>query len=197
MARDLRATSTEDLLLSASSPPEGGVWVQAVGELVMRYKGLVYSQALQICGGNHALADEVFQETFVRLFNWLRTRQNDQTLHTFPKLISVFTKRTAIDIMRRERHHTPTAPMERVEEIPAEQEPTWETKAYVLALLDSLDDRSQEIIRLTYFDDLSAVEIADKLGLKPGHVRTLRFRALELLRALKERDEMADLIEPL
>ena len=81
--------------------------------------------------------------------------------------------------------------------MPAEDEGAWETKAYAQELLEQLDPRSREIIRLTYFEGLSAVEIAKRLALQPGNVRILRFRALEALRARQEKDNFADLIEPL
>ena len=51
----------------------------------------MYTRALWICGCNHALADEVFQ---LRLFTWLRTREERQLggtscaeteAHTWPR----------------------------------------------------------------------------------------------------------------
>jgi RNA polymerase sigma-70 factor, ECF subfamily len=197
MARELTKASTEELLLLASGPAKEPLLALAVAELVTRYKGVVYNQALRICGGNRALADETFQETFLRLFEWLRSRQDKGTLHTFPRLLSVFTKRAAIDLMRRENRETPTGSRYEAEALPAEDEPSFETRAYAVELLEMLDDRSREVIRLTYFDGLSAVEIAQRLSLTPGNVRILRFRALEALRAMQQRDEMADSIEPL
>jgi RNA polymerase sigma-70 factor (ECF subfamily) len=197
MARELNKASTEELLLLASGPAEEPLLALVVAELVMRYKGVVYNHALRICGGNRALADETFQETFLRLFEWLRSRHDKGTLHTFPYLLSVFTKRVAIDLMRRENRQTPTGSLHEAEALPATEEPSFETRAYVVELLEMLDDRSREVIRLTYFDELSAVEIAQKLGLSPGNVRVLRFRALEALRGMQLRDQMADSIEPL
>jgi RNA polymerase sigma factor (sigma-70 family) len=196
MARELAAVSTEDLLQLASTS-ESEVLGQVVAELIMRYKTIVYNQALRVSGRNHALADEVFQETFVRLFGWLRTRPDRQTLHTFPKLLSVFSKRAAIDLMRKEIRETPSASTDEALSLAIEEEPSWETKAYVLELLETLDERTREVIKLTYFDGLSAVEIAKKIALTPGHVRILRFRALEALRARKEADEIADFFESL
>ena len=48
---------------------------------------------------------------------------------------------------------------------------------------------------MTYFDGLSATEIAKRLNLKAGNERILRFRALEALREWENRDKFADLIE--
>jgi RNA polymerase sigma factor (sigma-70 family) len=78
-----------------------------------------------------------------------------------------------------------------------EVEERWEEQLYIAEILDLLDDRSKEILTLTYFEGLSAPEIAQRLNLKTSHVRVLRFRALELLREWRKRDEMADLVEEL
>lgn len=197
MARNLTSVPTEELLLLASDPADEQVLAEAVAQLVTRYKGLVFDHALKICGGNYALADEVFQETFLRLFSWLRDRRGKPPLHTFPSLLAVFIKRAAIDLMRKETRKSSTATLEEALEVPATEEPSWDAKAYALELLESLDSRSRQVVELTYFHGLSAVEIAKKLALTPGNVRILRFRALQAMRTRKERDEMADLIEPL
>lgn len=197
MARDLKVISTDELLELASEPTEGVELGEVVAELITRYECVVYSRALRVCGGNRALADEVFQETFLRIFSWLQDRRDHKTLHTFPRLLSVFTKRAAIDLMRKENRETASGRAEEAALMPAEDEGAWETKAYAQELLEQLDPRSREIIRLTYFEGLSAVEIAKRLALQPGNVRILRFRALEALRARQEKDNFADLIEPL
>jgi RNA polymerase sigma-70 factor (ECF subfamily) len=197
MARDLNTASTDELLALASTPADAEILPTVVAELVNRYKGVVYNLALRICKNNRDLAEDVFQETFLRLFRWLRERQGAPMLHSFPKLLSIFAKRTAIDLMRKQRLQTPTASMEQAEALPLEEGPSWETKAYVLQLLEGLEPQSQEVIRLTYFDGLSAVEIGQRLGLTPGNVRILRFRALHGLRKIVERDQMADSLDPL
>jgi len=51
------------------------------------------------------------------------------------------------------------------------------------------------VILMTYFDGLSATEIAKRLNLKAGNERILRFRALDALREWENRDKFADLIE--
>jgi RNA polymerase sigma factor (sigma-70 family) len=189
MAYDVKEVPTERLLEQASRPDNEEAFGTAVAELVLRYKSLVYRQALWICRGNTSLADDVFQETFIRLFSWLKGRQGQPPIHTFARLLRVFTKRAAIDLVRKEQHLLPPAELE-VEE-------RWEDQLYIAEILDLLDERSKEILTLTYFDGLSAPEIAKRLNLKTSHVRVLRFRALELLREWRKRDEMADMVEEL
>src|SRR5262245_29122152 len=128
MARALTAASTGELLALASAQADQALLAEVVAELVTRYQGLVYNQALRISRGNHALADEVFQETFLRLFTWLRDRPAGPTLHTFPRLLTVFSKRAAIDLMRKEKRETAAGSLEEAEQVPADESVSWETK---------------------------------------------------------------------
>jgi RNA polymerase sigma factor (sigma-70 family) len=186
MARELRDLPTEELLRKASRPSSEN-FAEAVGELVMRYKSAVYRQALWICGGNRSLADDVFQETFLRLFAWLKQRRGQPPIHSFPRLLQVFAKRAAVDLVRKETREPSITPSV------VKGDPLRDL--YLVELLDSLDQRSQEVIRLTYFEGLTAPEIAKRLNLKAENVRILRFRALEALRERENQDELADLIE--
>lgn len=187
MARELSNLSTDELLELASKPE--GTFAEAVAELVMRYKSVVYSQALAVTSGNSSLADDVFQETFVRLFGWVKRRKGKAPLHSFARLLQVFSKRAAIDLIRKDKLREP--PPQR------ELDSAWENRLYVIELLERLDARSREVLRLTYFEGRSAPEIAKLLNLKAGYVRILRFRAVEALRELESRDEVADSLEEL
>jgi RNA polymerase sigma factor (sigma-70 family) len=189
MAHDLNEVSTEKLLEQASRPESEEVFARAVGELVVRYKSIVYSQALWVCSGNRSLADDVFQETFLRLFSWLKERRGKPPIHTFARLLRVFAKRAAIDLIRKEHRPLP--------EVATEIDDRWQAQLYIAEILETLDIRSQEILALTYFEGLSAIEIAERLNLNTSHIRVLRFRALQTLRALQERDDLADLVEEL
>jgi RNA polymerase sigma factor (sigma-70 family) len=187
MARELTTLSTDELLRQASQAE--GPFAEAVAELVMRYKSVVYSQALHVASGNRSLADDVFQETFLRLFGWLKRRKGRAPLHSFARLLQVFSKRAAIDLIRKDKLREPP--------LQPESEIVWEDRLYVMELLDRLDPRFREVLRLTYFEGRSAPEIAKLLNLKAGHIRILRFRAVEALRELENRDKLADSLEGL
>jgi RNA polymerase sigma factor (sigma-70 family) len=189
MAYDLTEVPTEKLLKQASRPESGEVFARAVGELILRYKGLVYQQAVWVCSGNRSLADDVFQETFLRLFTWLKERKGKPPIHTFARLLRFFAKRAAIDLIRKENRQLP-APESEIDD-------RWEQQLYIAEILELVDSRSQEVLALTYFEGLSAIEIAGRLKLSTSHVRVLRFRALETIRTWRERDQLADLVEKL
>ncbi len=56
-----------------------------------------------------------------------------------------------------------------------------ELRILVAQLLDTLDSRDQEIIRLRFFDDLSQADIAQRVGISQMHVSRLLRRSLESL----------------
>ena len=158
MARDLTTISTEELLRRASNPQEDVAFADAIAELVTRYKSVVYSQALSVCAGNRSLADDVFQETFLGLFQWLKKRKGAPPLHSFARLVHVFSRRAAINLIRKDRLR---------EAVPEPVlNPKLEDCLYVMESMELLDERSREILRLTYFEGNSAVEIAKLLKIK-------------------------------
>ncbi len=58
--------------------------------------------------------------------------------------------------------------------------------------LESLSERERAIVVLSFRDERSAQEIGDAFGLRPGHVRVLRHRAISRLAALMGVNELAD-----
>lgn len=189
MARELTQLSTEELLRRASDPQDDAAFGETIAALIMRYKSVVYSQALSVCAGNRSLADDVFQDTFLGLSQWLRRRTGAPPLHSFARLVNVFAKRAAIDLIRKNRLR---------DSVPEPTfDPKWEERLYVKELMDAMDERSREIMRLTYFEGYSAPEIAKLLNIRAGNVRILRFRALEAIREWEKRDRVADTAEEL
>lgn len=56
-----------------------------------------------------------------------------------------------------------------------------ELRIVVTQLLETLDERDREIVRLRYFDELSQDEIADRVGISQMHVSRLLRRSLQSL----------------
>jgi RNA polymerase sigma factor (sigma-70 family) len=63
--------------------------------------------------------------------------------------------------------------------IPDEQIARWEGIGLVRLVVETLDARSREIIRMRFDEDLSYGEIAERLSLKIGHVGYLLHHALK------------------
>jgi len=188
MAHGLKDRTTAELLALVTDGVDPSLFAEATGELVLRYKNVIYAQALAACGSQPALADDVFQETFVRVFGWLKKRDR-QPVHSFARLLQVFSRRAAIDLLRK-GGRVPLAT-----EPPAQPDP--DLSLYIQQLLERLDARSAEVIRLSYLEGRSAKEVAVMLGLTAGNVRILRYRALEAIRAQHVLDDYADKLEAL
>ena len=199
MSSRLSGRSTEDLVSVVSQAEREPEFGNAVAELVLRFKGVVFAQALHICRHNQALADDVFQETFMRVFQFLRDRRGRPSLYSFAGLLKVLSRRAAIDIMRREDRAMPTQPQE-----PESWEPVDDRFAdqidvalYAKQLLDELDDRERKVIQMSYLEGMNSREIAERLNLKPGYVRQIRFRALERIRMSQDVDRVTLAMESL
>lgn len=183
MARDLTDDPADGLPERTNPSSRRDDLASTVGELVERHKVLVYRRALRICGGNPTLADEVFQESFIRLFTWLRSRPEALSPEDFPRLLSAFAARSAIDLMRRERHVTSPPPeVATLLGQGADVDLAWASRAEIEELLKTLDTRSRKVIELSYLQEMSAADVAATLHISPAHVRVLRHRALRTLR---------------
>jgi RNA polymerase sigma-70 factor (ECF subfamily) len=75
---------------------------EAYAELVKKYQKKIYSLGLQLLG-NHLDADEVAQETFVRIYKKRKELQNVKYFSTF--LLRIATN-YAIDLLRKRQGHT-------------------------------------------------------------------------------------------
>ena len=75
--------------------------------------------------------------------------------------------------------------------MPDEQIARWEGIGLVRLVLETLDARSRELIRLRFNEDLSYKEIADRTGLKVGHVGYLLHHALKAMAVELQKTEVA------
>jgi RNA polymerase sigma-70 factor (ECF subfamily) len=67
--------------------------------------------------------------------------------------------------------------------LPDEQIARWEGIGLVRLSLETLDDRSRELIRLKFTEGLSYEQISARTGLKTGHVGYLLHHALKAIAA--------------
>ncbi len=67
--------------------------------------------------------------------------------------------------------------------LPDEQIARWEGIGLVRLILETLDERSRELIRLRFNEDLSYKEISSRTGLTVGHVGYLLHHALKAMAA--------------
>jgi len=165
---------------------------QAVTELWARYAARIRSLGLNLSAFDASFADDLVQETFARL--WRSAGRFDAGLGSEPTFVFTVARRTAVDLWRRDRRTADQRPLETDDRPPIDRSmaaavrdedgiDTVLTGWVVSDALGSLSDAQREVIDLAYYQQLSQSEIADRLGIPLGTVKTRTFAALKVLRA--------------
>jgi RNA polymerase sigma-70 factor (ECF subfamily) len=151
---------------------------EAVRELVGRFGGLVFTVANRVLD-DPAAAEDVAQQTFVQAW---RHADSFEPGRDFAPWLATIARRTAIDALRREQRR-PTSSLEDADPsqaslvtLPpsAEQiERVWAVRAAV----ESLDEPDREIMRLHYVEGHTHSEIAERLDIPIGTVKSRTHRA--------------------
>lgn len=180
---DLRGTAVVDATGDLSLMPS---WEELVGEHADR----VFRLAYRLCGNVHD-AEDLTQETFIRVFRNLR----DYKPGTFEGWLHRITTNLFLDMVRRRSRIRMEALPEDSERVPASS-PTPED-AYVdagldpdlQAALDSLAPEYRAAVVLCDIEGLGYEQIASILGVKMGTVRSRIHRGRQGIRAeLARRD---------
>jgi len=143
-----------------------------------RYRDRVFSIALHFLKGEHAGAQDVTQEVFVKVFRGAPSFRGDARLSTWLYRIVA---NACLDELRRRRRLVffgdlpaaiqPVAPAAELGDVDAE----------VASAVARLSPRLRIAVLLRYFDDLSYEEIAGALRVTPGTVASRLSRAHAIL----------------
>jgi RNA polymerase sigma factor (sigma-70 family) len=150
----------------------------AVRTVYRAYGRLVYAVAYRLLG-NHSLSEEATQQTFVKA--WRASRRIDTSRELGPWLATI-ARRAAIDLYRREARHSAAS----IDAVPPGDaalvsHPTkietvndvWEVRQAVSAL--PAEDR--QVVRLQHFEGFTHAQIAQRLGVPIGTVKSRSYRA--------------------
>jgi RNA polymerase sigma-70 factor (ECF subfamily) len=153
----------------------------AVRAVYRRYAGAVHTVARSVVGPDDALCADVVNQTFTKAWRAARTFDGDRPLGPWLYAIA---RRTAIDALRAERRPTrgDHAPEIDVEVVSLTFEQAWEAHE-VRSALDDLPPDEREVIRLAHLDGLSHAEVAERLGVPLGTVKSRMHRAHRRLAA--------------
>ncbi|MEW6365732.1 MAG: sigma factor [Acidobacteriota bacterium] len=152
-----------------------------MSEIIRRHGHLVYAVAVDMLHSDRGLAEDVFQETFLRLVRWLRGGQPKQ-VRSLRRLLAIFARRAAIDALRA-RPHT-------VELTEVGYEVNLLDCIYAREIMDALPEHMRRVVEATVLAGLSSSEAALALGGTTAEsIRQVKFRALRLLRRMQEADE--------
>jgi RNA polymerase sigma-70 factor, ECF subfamily len=157
-----------------------------LAELYRRYAGRLYGFGLRLLGDKH-LAEEMVQECFVRL--WRTAGRFDSTRASVGTYLFVIARSVAVDVRRRPANRPLAVLPEGTEPVDHDDiEEQITQRLSIRAALASLSPAHREVITLAHDDGLSQSEIADRLAIPLGTVKTRMFHALRALRvALAER----------
>jgi RNA polymerase sigma-70 factor (ECF subfamily) len=153
----------------------------ALGVVYDRYGRSVWAVALQVTRAEH-LAQEATQETFIRAWRAANTYDPERALG--PWLLSI-ARYTALDVLRRELR--PTRGGHEAEQDAVVEGPRFDRvwlSWTVQEALRRLSDDERQIIRLTFYDDLTHTQIAERLNLPIGTVKSRSHRVYRRLAQL-------------
>jgi RNA polymerase sigma-70 factor (ECF subfamily) len=155
----------------------------AFEELMRSYSGFVYSLAFRMLG-RRADAEDVFQETFFRAWNHLRSFRSGGNFTYWIKRIA--TNLCLDQLKTRKRQHA-------YENDQVEEVGSWEgeqqygdEQEQVNQLLAQLPVNHRAAVVLFYLEDQSVEEVALTLKQKPATVKVWLFRARQKMKALLE-----------
>ena len=157
--------------------------------LFNRYREAI-RQLLVQRAGSESDADDLLQETFIKVYLHLDRYKTD---YTFGQWVYTIARNTFIDYVRRhqedlsidERFSSPpsSAPT------PEESVIRLQQRAQIEHYLDRLTPRYRQLITMRFFEEYSYEEIAEKLALPMGTVKTQIHRARERMCDLIRRGE--------
>ena len=157
----------------------------AVRAVYREYAGLVFAVSLRTLGSRD-LAEESTQRTFVKA--WKAAAGFEVGRELGPWLATI-ARRTAIDVYRRESRRS-TSPLDDVApgdptvvELPVGVEKSYEA-AEVRAAIDTLPPEEREVVRLQHLHELTQTEVAERLGVPVGTVKSRSHRAHRRLASL-------------
>jgi RNA polymerase sigma-70 factor, ECF subfamily len=153
----------------------------ALAEIMRTYSPLIRGIARRHGAG----ADDLVQETMVRL--WRAADRFDPARGNEKAYVAAVARNAAIDMSRRAATRTGAVPTAEPDDWqdpvpPAADEVA--TRVAVRRALATLTDERRELLRLAYFEGLSQAEIALRLEIPVGTVKSRTFQALRMLRSV-------------
>src|SRR6516225_633416 len=174
----------------ALMPPDPGTEpprAETIEELFAALESPLLSYALRLTG-ELALAEDVVQEAFMRLHaQFEEVREPRRWLYRTVHNLALNQRRAAGKIVSLDVHTdegaapVPAADTADPLPLPDEQIVRLEGIGLVRLSLETLDDRSRELIRLKFNENLSYKEISARTGLTIGHVGYLLHHALKTI----------------
>jgi RNA polymerase sigma factor (sigma-70 family) len=164
---------------ASAEPPRS----ETIEELFTALESPLLSYALRLAG-DAAVAEDLVQEAFMRLHaQFDEVREPRRWLYRTVHNLALNHRRQAGKIvsLNLPSHDgaPPASDTADPQPLPDEQIARWEGIGLVRLSLETLDDRSRELVRLKFNEELSYKEISTRTGLNIGHVGYLLHHALK------------------
>ena len=153
---------------------------QPIAELYRRYGGRLYRTGIQLLG-DAGLAEELVQESFVRL--WRTAGRFDLSRGPVAASLFVIARSISSDLRRRPSSR-PMAPVEDAQLPPEPDNADRIVETLIVRdALESLSPAHREVLMLVNKEGLTQAQIAERLDLPIGTVKTRMFHGLRSLKA--------------
>jgi RNA polymerase sigma-70 factor (ECF subfamily) len=190
------ATGHDDDAPDAADDVVASAWVagdeSAVRLAWERYGSLVFTYCCRSLADRGAAADAV-QETFVSA--WRSRDRFDPHIGTLPAWLLGIARYRVLDAYRRAARTPATGGVDALADQPDADRPTPDVLAdrlLVARALETLGPRARQVVSLAFYSDLTQTEIASKLDLPLGTVKSDMRRALQRLRTHLEGGDHGD-----
>ena len=160
---------------------------QALRAVYLQYSKLIYTYCRRTL--DEPRAKDVTQEVFVSA--WKSRHRFDPARGALVAWLVSITKNRIIDNVRAEQRHSKRRAGFDPTELPAYSEiDTIGNKLVIADALRSLTDRARRVVMLHYFDDLTHHQIAERMSIPIGTVKSdLRRSLLQIRRQLESSHE--------
>lgn len=166
---------------------------RAFAVLVDSYKNLVFSLAMKMLN-NREEAEEVSQDTFIKVFKSLEKFKGDSKFSTWIYKVAY---NTCLDRLKKNKHEQKIVPIDEFTEFEVK---TIDNALYTLEkkersqtiqnCIQSLPSEDAFLLTLFYFEEQSLEEISKVMAITPNNVKVKLFRVRKKLTSiLKERLE--------
>ena len=163
----------------------------ALSELYALYGRPIYGLGIHLLH-DAGLAEDLVQETFIRL--WRSARSYDASRGSVRTFVYTLARRAAVDLWRRRGAPVPTL-LEEPEQPDAAGTEAYEQLLLRLAVGEALTELTpahREVLELQFQSDLTQAQVAERLSIPLGTVKTRTMHALRRLSyVLEERGAYA------
>lgn len=169
---------------------------EAFSAIIERYQDNVYNLALKICG-NREDAEEIAQDSFIKVFRSLRSFKGKSSFGTWLYRIVyntsiTFVRKNKLDILRLEDFPVDSVDFMRDSATDEEAEREY-MKILLCYALQRLEHEDRAIITMHYYQDLSHTEISSVTGISRSSIKVRLFRARRKMQQIIEKNMVKEL----